>query len=292
MNPAWGVRLYTSLIRVKPTDALNCGVKPSHAADGDIPQQLLSAANAMMAVGVDTETGKIDYHGLAQSEAFHHYALSTQALRVFDLETLVDDQARRAFWINLYNCLVIHALVDWKVEGKISSPYTIFDRMAYVVGGYRFSANDIEHGILRANAGHPYIPGPQFGADDPRLAYAVHELDPRVHFTLVCGAQSCPPIRHYDADRMDFQLQVAATNFINSGRVAIDREKLTVALSRLFSWYAADFGAALYGYRGRAHLLSYIAGYLQSEDDAAFVREHAHTLRIRFLPYDWTLNDR
>jgi hypothetical protein len=42
------------------------------------------------------------------------------------------------------------------------------------------------------NRGHPASINPQFKAGDPRLKYVVNELDPRIHFALVCGAKvSC-----------------------------------------------------------------------------------------------------
>ena len=39
----------------------------------------------------------------------------------------------------------------------------------------------------------------QFKRTDPRLKNAIprRDFDPRIHFALVCGAKSCPPIRVY-----------------------------------------------------------------------------------------------
>ena len=62
-------------------------------------------------------------------------------------------------------------------------------------GGYRFTSNDIEHGVLRGNAPGPAsllvllrLPrqwaGHTFAAGDPRAALAVHPVDPRIHFAL------------------------------------------------------------------------------------------------------------
>ena len=39
-----------------------------------------------------------------------------------------------------------------------------------------------------------------FGKSDPRLAIALEECEPLVHFALVCGAKSCPPIKTYSAE--------------------------------------------------------------------------------------------
>ena len=42
-----------------------------------------------------------------------------------------------------------------------------------------------------------------FAAGDPRLALAV-PLDARVHFALVCGAKSCPPIRVFQTKNLEY----------------------------------------------------------------------------------------
>lgn len=39
-----------------------------------------------------------------------------------------------------------------------------------------------------------------FGASDPRLKVALEKHEPLIHFALVCGAKSCPPIKTYSAD--------------------------------------------------------------------------------------------
>jgi hypothetical protein len=194
------------------------------------------------------------------------------------------------FWINLYNALIIHAVIAYGIEKKVNEVRGIFEKAAYIVGGYRFSANDIEHGILRANAGHPALPGAQFGKDDPRRDFCLPELDPRVHFALVCAAQSCPPISFYQAVHLDEQLNLAARNFLGDGGMIVDRDKKQIKLSRIFSWYAQDFGGRLFGYVARENLLHCVIAYLDSSPDATFVRENAAQMTIKFVKYDWSLN--
>ena len=81
-----------------------------------------------------------------------------------------------------------------------------------------FSANDIEHGVLRDNATSPasvgaligvgFLKKPQFKEGDKRRALCVSPVDPRIHFALVCGAKSCPPIKLYTPDNLNDGLQV------------------------------------------------------------------------------------
>ena len=59
----------------------------------------------------------------------------------------------------------------------------------------------MEHGVLRANKGHPASGEPEFAASDPRHSVSLSVVDPRIHFALNCGARSCPPIRVYTEER-------------------------------------------------------------------------------------------
>ncbi|NDJ76884.1 MAG: DUF547 domain-containing protein [Chloroflexi bacterium] len=291
-TPRWPVRVLHTLYRIDRREALNCA---AHRAEvqgtgQEIAAQLKQATNGLKAAGIDVETGTVDYPALANSEAYRAYTAATAALCDYDPASLTSDDERLAFWLNLYNALVIHAVIAVGVRERVTEARGFFERAAYIVNGYRLSADDIEHGILRANAGHPFLPGRQFGPHDPRRAMRLPQRDPRLHFALNCGATSCPPISFYSAENLDAQLDLAARNFLNGGGARLERKNGVLWLSRIFSWYATDFGAALYGYRGQHRLLAYVRPYLNDEADQAYLDDHATTLRVRFLPYDWSLN--
>ena len=42
-------------------------------------------------------------------------------------------------------------------------------------------------------------------------------LDPRIHFALVCGAKSCPPIKVYTSGALEEGLEAAASAFCEGG---------------------------------------------------------------------------
>ena len=68
---------------------------------------------------------------------------------------------------------------------------------------------DMEDGVLRGNSpaaaslgmllGIPKLSSGPFDESDPRRRLAVVPMDPRIHFALVCGAKSCPPIKVRDS---------------------------------------------------------------------------------------------
>jgi hypothetical protein len=284
-------RLYLGALRISDTEILNDGVNELGIPQQEIGAHLRLAINQLTADGLNLDLGVVDYRHLAQSDGYQAYREAARSLQNFDLNGLNNAQERRAFWINLYNALIIDAVIAYGAKQSITEIPHVFDRAAYRIGWFRFSANDIEHGILRANAGHPYIPGAQFRGDDPRLRFILDKTDPRIHFCLVCAANSCPPIGFYHADRLDAQLDLAARAFINSGNLRLDRAKMTISLSAIFSWYAADFGALWYGYRKRDRLIQFVAKYVDNVDDRTFIESHTNRLRVRFMKYDWDLND-
>ena len=156
--------------------------------------------NALKAEAYDTERGRVDYAHLCLSPTYAEYCQCARRLRSFDPAALETREEQLAFWINLYNALIVDAVIQFEVKRSVNEAPGFFWRAAYNIGGRRYCSFDIEYGILRANAPHPAIPGAYFGAGDARRRYSFAQLDPRIHFALVCAARSCPPIAVYDAE--------------------------------------------------------------------------------------------
>ena len=150
----------------------------------------------------------VNYKDMVVSPDFAEYKKLAAELKTLDWSHLKDHEGeRKAFFINLYNVQMIHALAAQ--ETLPAAPLKVqgmWSRFAYNVGGLLFTLDEIEHGILRCNKGHPNDNKPKF-TDDARKALILKHLDPRIHFALNCGAQSCPPIRIYQSDKLDQQVK-------------------------------------------------------------------------------------
>jgi hypothetical protein len=243
-------------------------------------EALRSSANQLLAIGLN-ETGQVDYDKLAGSAEYTHYQSLAASLKDFDPASLKVREEQLAFWINLYNALILDAVIQFQVKGSISSSLWLFRRAAYNIGGMRFSADDIEHGILRGNRRNPMLPLPPFRSTDPRLKYRVSTIEHRIHFALVCAARSCPPIGVFQSEKLDHQLELASANFINGGGVQYHAQSNTLCLSQIFRWYQADFG-------GRTAMLETIKRYIENAD--ALQALNTNEPRIEFMTYDWRLN--
>lgn len=282
-------RIVDTLRRV-PLSVLNQSPSPTPADMPDMDHALKQHTNRMKAEAVHPHTGQIDYVQLRSSETYHSYRTLTTQLQTFNLHDLIPYPRKVAFWLNLYNALVIDAIIYYGVRRSVNEVSGFFNRAAYNIGGYRFSLDDIEHGILRANVGHPVIPGPQFGPDDPRRRFAADYIDHRIHFALVCGAKSCPPINFYDADRIEPQLDLAAQSFITQD---IEVDSTTITASKILQWYGADFGAGRWsatGYGNHRALIQTITPYIMDAQKCATIESIGEKARLRFRSYDWSLN--
>jgi hypothetical protein len=244
----------------------------------------------------------VDYKGMASDPNFWRYVDAAAELQRVDLGPLTRDELT-AFAINLYNALIIHSLVAHgtaryeSAAGRLS----FFTKGArYLVGGSVYSADDLENGILRGNSpaassigmllGFPALSQGPFVTGDPRRAAVVPPpVDARIHFALVCGARSCPPVQVYSPDNLEEGLAAAAAGFC-AGDVEVDAASKRVTLSKIFSWYAPDFGAA------KADRLRYLLPHLPADRAARLAAlldadPAARRISVVHRAYDWGIND-
>ncbi len=169
-----------------------------------------------------------------------------------------------AYWINAYNAFTIRLILNHypvksikdigpaKQINRVNTPWA---QKFFSIGGNAMSLDSIEHGILRKN-------------------YA----DPRIHFTLVCAARSCPRLRNeaYTAANLDAQMDDQGRDFLNTpAKNNVGPEQ--AQLSKYFVWYRTDWQA-----NGQS-VMNWVNRYATGQ-----LREDT---KITFLDYNWTLNE-
>jgi len=238
------------------------------------------AARMLGAFGAATDGGgRVDYARLSGSGELAAAVEAARRLGRVRLDALAGRDASLAFWINVYNALVLHGIVGLGVRRSVMRAWNFFGRAAYRIDGLVFSSDDVEHGVLRGNRRRALPPLRPFGARDPRRVLALDPLDPRIHFAINCGARSCPPLGVYRADTIDAQLDLATRSFVNA-EVALEDGRLVC--SRLFKWYRRDFD-------GAGGLTAFLLRYL---DDGPARRALADggAPRVGFRGWDWSLH--
>lgn len=189
---------------------------------------------------------------------------------------------RLAFWINAYNTIVARGITRLALRESVWEVRDFFGVIGCRLGDLVLSADEIEHGILRANRPSPLAGTPSFPAGDPRLVLTVDPMDARIHFAISCGARSCPPVRRYDADGLESQLDDATRTYLEQELVVVDH---VLCAPELLRWFRDDFEAFPGGLQG------FLLRHLPSGAVRRAVDERGVAL-IEYRPYDWRLVDR
>ena len=185
---------------------------------------------------------------------------------------LPDDNHKKAFWINLYNAYTQILLT--KNPGRYQNRASFFGSRQIRIAGKELSLDDIEHGILRRSKikwGLGYINKPFPSQFEKKLR--VDTVDYRIHFSLNCGAKSCPPIAFYQPEQLNKQLDIATKTYLKDESDYQISEN-SIYLPAMMSWFRGDFG----GKQKMKELLHRI-NVLAPEQNP----------NIKFKKYDWNL---
>ena len=235
---------------------------------------------------------------MARSSEFAEYIVLANALRGVSLGELASlpESSRFSFFVNLYNALIIHATcVIGAPENSPEARSRFFNGSTgarYRIGGVDFSPDDIEHGILRANAPHPSSGrSSYFSEDDPRRGLCMAAIDPRLHFLLNCGARSCPPIQVLRGDP-EPALRLAAASYLDQEvRVRVGEGGAKLVLPRLLLWYGEDFARSV---RDRVRLVLLLMSEDRRRDISSELNLHfpdgVQDSDVEYSSYDWSAN--
>lgn len=196
--------------------------------------------------------------------------------------------AKMAFWINAYNGITIHGIlrnypIKWGgffakrrfPQNSIRQIGKFWDTVFTKTMGKELTLNQIEHDILRKQFKNPLI-----------------------HFVIVCASIGCPVLENkvFLAEDLDARLEKAAFDFINDPeKVRLDKKNKIFYLSAIFDWYKEDFQASAesdqllkkYNKKERG-TVGFIIRYLPDSAKSFVIN---NKIKIKYLDYDWSLNE-
>jgi len=202
--------------------------------------------------------GAVDYPAISRDGRLGDFV---DALRRGRFTKETTREQRLAFLINGYNALVIASVLQGGSPASLGGRYAFFWRTAHGIAGESITLYDLENKRIRRYD------------------------EPRIHFALVCASHSCPKLRSqaYFPELLEEQLLAATEDFVNDPtRNRFDAAARTARVSRIFDWYEEDFTAA------HGTIAAYISRYVADPDVARGLAGRGW--KLRFLPYDWTLN--
>lgn len=188
-------------------------------------------------------------------------------------EELDSDDARKAFWINIYNAEIQYILKN--NPKKFDERPGFFKEEQFVIAQESLSFEEVEHGIIRGSQwslGLGIIP--RLFVKKFERQMRVKKVDPRIHFALNCGAKSCPPVAAYDYRKIEDQLEYMSQQYLNK-HASYDANEGVVYAPKLMSWFSGDFGLC------KKKKLKFLAHYN--------VLPPKTKAKIKFNEYDWTL---
>lgn len=237
------------------------GAQAANAFDWGPWGKILEARVAPVTIAGIRLSG-VDYAGLRKDRA--GFDRLVRGLKSYDPSDL-KGKSKLAFWINVYNLGAVRHGIDNPGIASLNEvgpeKGAVWKLPVLDVGGRAYSLDDIENRILR------------------KLG------EPRIHFAIVCASVSCPDLRAevYTPARLDRQLDAQSRAFLaEAGKgVAVDAGKRTLRVTKLFEWFAGDFG-------GPAGVKAFIAKHL----DAKQLPSDWIDFQLSYLDYDWRLNAR
>ena len=171
-----------------------------------------------------------------------------------------------AYLINLYNAATLQIIIENYPLKSIRSigliPGRAWKKAFISLFGRNVSLDHVEHEIIRKNY-----------------------RDARVHFALVCAAQSCPPLRAepFVGARLDAQLDEQGRIFLaQEVNNRVEASSRTVHLSPIFQWFAGDFEAEA------GSVLKFVTPFFPDAARAAL--SGGGEFKVVFTEYDWSLN--
>lgn len=174
--------------------------------------------------------------------------------------------------------MIKHAFVEVGIPESSIAKLRFYDSVKYRIGRGTYSFNDIENGLLRANAKAPYHFFRQFSSTDWRKSLALEKVEKRIHFALNCGAKSCPLVKSYTVDGFEDEIRLATEAFVeDEGNVSVEGK--TLSLSQIFNWYSADFGNS-------DELVLFLVDHARGKKREE-LRELKHW-KVKYKKYDWT----
>ncbi|XP_045158695.2 uncharacterized protein LOC123524512 isoform X2 [Mercenaria mercenaria] len=279
--------VYYRLLEDDDSSALNagpsdCNPRPAGELGEDLRKLILKIYSSYLSA----DGKKVNYNGIGKSSEFEQYVrLAKELVRVQIVEATREEKL--AFFINVYNAQVIHANVTMGPPVNLWQRYKFFNTVRYIIGGHQYSLQDIENGVLRANRKGMGMLMKPFGSSDPRLKVALETPEPLIHFALVCGAKSCPPIKTYSAEGIYEQLNLAAESFLEGeDGCQVDMSKRTIKLSQILKWYSVDFG------KNKDEVVDWVHKHLPDSEKKTQVGEllQSKNYKLSHMPYDWGIN--
>jgi len=278
--------------KVEPAKAEPNEVKPSPAEPNQVkPQPTVSFHDKC----ADILKNYVSDKGMVNYKSLRHKRLELKNL-LDEFANLDPNEYNRwpkedkiAFWINAYNIQMLKVIIDnYPIQGsRFLNPFYGPKSIRHIKGiwtDYKFIVMDEEFTLVKVD----------------RRFFTKEFDEPRVFFAISLASLSSPPLRNepYYGHKLHQQLEDQTKKFLSNPLFfKIDRENKRVYLSAILqpSWRGKEF-ISKFGTDKKFKdqepetraVLNFISKYLPRQDvDFLEVENYS----VKYIRYDWTLND-
>lgn len=212
------------------------------------------------------QDGKVDYNKIISTpvdlKRLNDYLTTLNNTEV----SLLSRDERLAFWINAYNAFTVKLILIHYPLKSIKDIKDPWKQKLWYVDNKKMSLDDIEHIKLRKEF-----------------------KEPRIHFAIVCASIGCPALypEAFEKENISELISRVTRLFFTEHRnfhLETSGKATTLYLNRIFKWFGSDFG------KDDKQIVAFIQPYLQKKNRD--IMKASDTVKIKFLYYDWSLNDR
>ena len=208
--------------------------------------------------------GMVNYEALKKDQsALESYLQLTASVPRKQFDGWTRPQ-RMAFLLNVYNASTLKLMADnfpVKSIKDIGGVRRVWNLKVVRLFGEKYTLGHLENVLIRK----------QFKS-------------PSVHFALVCGSRSCPPLRKepYTAEILEDQFADQAHIFLrDSKKNYVNMDSKTIFLSPIFSWFREDFG------KTDTEIIAQVAEHFEIAEQEALLKGG---FKIDYTKFDWGVN--
>lgn len=232
------------------------------------------------------QDGRIDYVQLVRDPTgIEQYVKELGKIGKKEFEAFSSNE-KIAYWLNLYNAQTVLAITrNYPVVPKDPNPLYPKNSIRQIPGIWTKMRFRTALGMATLNM--------------IEAQYIKGFRDPRLMFLMVNGTRSGPKImdQAVHPERIEAQMNEAVRNFVlDAGNVRADPNTKTMFLSKVFQWKGKQFVPMFYKTGHFRHRTKTEIAILAFLNEYGGMMEKMMILRddfvIRYLEYDWSLNER
>ncbi|KAK1435927.1 hypothetical protein QVD17_01700 [Tagetes erecta] len=172
------------------------------------------------------------------SNAISNYRLLVEQLEKLNLSNM-ETNAQTAFWINVYNSMIMHAYLAYGIPHSSLRRLALFHKAAYKICGHMISANAIEQAIFRFHT--PRVGKwletilstalwKKSGEERQRITtkFGLEYYQPLLCFALCTGTSSDPVLKVYTPSNIKEELEAATREFLQSNIIVKKSKKVSI----------------------------------------------------------------